>query len=84
MKKYKFITLLVCCLQAITLHLNAETITYDFSSPSFWRTESNGSVCPQTGTSATIEKIYYAETNDCFTGMENVYFNDNGQANKHK
>lgn len=78
MKKYKFITLLACCLQAITLHLNAETITYDFSSPSFWRTESNGSVCPQTGTSATIEKIYYAETNDCFTGMENVYFNDNG------
>ena len=78
MKKSRFILLLSCYLQGIALHLNAETITYDFSSPSFWRTESNGNTCPQTGTSAAIKKIYYAETNDCFTGKDNVYFNENG------
>ena len=74
-KKY-IITLIICCFQSIALHLKAETITYDFSSPEMWTTELGGTAHPSL--SATISKVYYIGTNDCFVGTNDVYFYESG------
>lgn len=74
-KKY-IITLIICCFQSIALHLKAETITYDFSSPEMWTTELGGTAHPSL--SATISKVYYIGTNDCFVGKNDVYFYESG------
>ena len=68
--------LAVCLLAGQIMHLHAGTMTYDFSSVAHWVTESDGSTHPETGTSALITKIYYASTNDCFIGKNDVYFSD--------
>lgn len=67
---------MICSLLGINTHLKAETVTYDFSSASYWVTEPNGDSHPNTGTSALLNKIYYKETNDCFIGKGDVYFSD--------
>lgn len=74
MKKAISILFVFCCLNSLFSYLKAETITYDFSSPKFWVTKSNGITSPQVD--ANFEKIYYKETNDCFIGKDKVYFKE--------
>ena len=76
MTKKCIITLIICCFQSVALHLKAETITYDFSSPEMWTTELGGTAHPSL--SATISKVYYIGTNDCFVGKNDVYFYEFG------
>lgn len=76
MKKEHLILIIICCLGIITIPSKAETITYDFSSNEYWATEPNGSISPGEGTSALLTSIYYKETNDCFVGSKEVYFNE--------
>lgn len=70
------VTLIICCLQSITIYLKAETITYDFSSPEKWTTEFGGTTHPLI--SAAISEIYYIGTDDCFIGKNDVYFYEFG------
>lgn len=75
MKKKGLLFLVVCCLNGLTMHLKAESVTYNFSSVEYWVTEPNGSTHPKTGTSALLTNIYYVETNDCFVGKGEIHFN---------
>lgn len=70
--------LVVCCLNGLLAHLNAETVTYDFSSTKYWVITSNGTTHPGTGSETKIQKIYYTANNDCFVGSDNVYFSNDG------
>ena len=76
MKRKSLMLFVMCLLAGQIMHLNAGTMTYDFSSVAHWVTESDGDTHPETGTSALITKIYYAATNDCFVGKNEVYFSD--------
>lgn len=70
--------LVICFLNGLLAHLNAETVTYDFSSTEYWVLASNGVTHPGIGSESKIQKIYYTGNDDCFVGSGNVYFSNEG------
>lgn len=78
MRRQKLIYFFINCLLCVAGPLSAGTITYNFSSPEYWVTKSNGESQPKTGSENPIKSIYYKENNHCFVGNGNIYFSPEG------
>lgn len=77
MTKRLFVLFIAYLGSIIAFPLKADNIrSYDFSSVANWVTEQNGTIHPNTGTSALIKEIFDTKTGDCFSGKNDVYFSD--------